>query len=113
MGCHCLQYTLTTSIDQWHHDSPVTCACHPTTTCVATHAMAPMSHFSTRQYSASDGNDVTRLSPHCYYLYLACPILRFVAYRAYLGSFGMVSWASQEFERTRDKVAANMERNVS
>ncbi|GFU09411.1 transposable element Tcb1 transposase [Trichonephila clavipes] len=33
--------------------------------------------------------------------------------RAYLGSFGMASWASHEFERTRSKVTANMERNVS
>ncbi|GFU66426.1 hypothetical protein TNCV_3806691, partial [Trichonephila clavipes] len=22
MGCHCLQYTVTPSIDPWHHDSP-------------------------------------------------------------------------------------------
>ncbi|GFT86042.1 transposable element Tcb1 transposase [Trichonephila clavipes] len=33
--------------------------------------------------------------------------------RAYLGSFGTASWGSHEFERTRGKVAANMERNVS
>ncbi|GFY00445.1 transposable element Tcb2 transposase [Trichonephila clavipes] len=39
--------------------------------------------------------------------------LIFVSNRAYLGSFGMVSWASHEFERTRGKVTANMERNVS
>ncbi|GFY29314.1 transposable element Tcb1 transposase [Trichonephila clavipes] len=44
---------------------------------------------------------------------LACPIPRFVSNRAYLGSFGMASWASHEFERTRVKVTANMERNVS
>ncbi|GFT93522.1 uncharacterized protein TNCV_1852641 [Trichonephila clavipes] len=32
--------------------------------------------------------------------------------RAYLGPFGTASWASHEFERTRGKVTANMERNV-
>ncbi|GFS51168.1 acyl-coenzyme A synthetase ACSM3, mitochondrial [Trichonephila clavipes] len=30
----------------------------------------------------------TRLSPHCYYPSLACPIPRFVSNRSYLGSFG-------------------------
>ncbi|GFT95519.1 transposable element Tcb1 transposase [Trichonephila clavipes] len=69
--------------------------------------------FSTRQCSVSHGKGVTRLSPHCYYPSLACPIYRFVSNRAYLGSFGMVSWTSYEFERTRGKVTANMERNVS
>ncbi|GFX70714.1 transposable element Tcb1 transposase [Trichonephila clavipes] len=59
------------------------------------------------------GKGVTRLSPHCYYPSLACPIPRFVYNRAYLGSFGMASWASHESERTRSKVIANMERNVS
>ncbi|GFX40272.1 transposable element Tcb2 transposase [Trichonephila clavipes] len=54
-----------------------------------------------------------RLSPHCYNASLACPFPRFVSHRAYLGSFGMASWASHEFERTRGKVTANMERNVS
>ncbi|GFW47719.1 transposable element Tcb1 transposase [Trichonephila clavipes] len=44
---------------------------------------------------------------------LACPIPRFASNRAYLRSFGTESWASQEFERTRGKVTANMERNVS
>ncbi|GFW06343.1 transposable element Tcb1 transposase [Trichonephila clavipes] len=83
------------------------------TTCVATHATAPRSHFSTTQCSVSHGKGVTRLSPHCYYSSLACPIPRFVSDRAYLGSFGTASWASHEFERTRDKVTANMERNVS
>ncbi|GFV41617.1 transposable element Tcb1 transposase [Trichonephila clavipes] len=43
----------------------------------------------------------------------ACPIPRFVSNRAYLGSFGMASWAFHEFELTRSKVTANMERNVS
>ncbi|GFX23664.1 transposable element Tcb1 transposase [Trichonephila clavipes] len=71
-----------------------------------------MSHFSTRQCSASHGKGVTRLSPHCYYPSLAYPIPRFVSDRTYLGSFVMVSWVSHEFERTRGKVTANMERNV-
>ncbi|GFS72449.1 transposable element Tcb1 transposase [Trichonephila clavipes] len=71
-----------------------------------------MSRFSTRQCSASHGKGVTRLSPHCYYPSLACPIPRFVSNRAYL-VFGTASWAFHEFERTRGKVAANMERNVS
>ncbi|GFX37227.1 transposable element Tcb1 transposase [Trichonephila clavipes] len=82
------------------------------TTCVATHATAPMSHFSTRQCSASHGKGVTRLSPYCYYPSLACSIPRFVSNRAYLGSFGMASLASHEFERTRSKVTVKMERNV-
>ncbi|GFS79692.1 transposable element Tcb1 transposase [Trichonephila clavipes] len=45
--------------------------------------------------------------------FLGLPNLRFVSNRAYLGSFGTASWASHEFERTRRKVTANMERNVS
>ncbi|GFW83802.1 uncharacterized protein TNCV_669151 [Trichonephila clavipes] len=45
-----------------------------------------------------------KLSPHCYYPSMTCPIPRFVSNRAYLGSFGMGSWTSQEFERTRGKV---------
>ncbi|GFU50049.1 uncharacterized protein TNCV_4933961 [Trichonephila clavipes] len=31
----------------------------------------------------------------------------------HLGSFGTASWESHKFERTRGKVTANMERNVS
>ncbi|GFX78030.1 uncharacterized protein TNCV_971841 [Trichonephila clavipes] len=45
--------------------------------------------------------------------FLSCPIPRFVSNRAYLRSFGTASWASHEFERTRGKVTANRERNVS
>ncbi|GFV04703.1 uncharacterized protein TNCV_4476441 [Trichonephila clavipes] len=40
------------------------------------------------------------------------PIPIFFSNRAYLGSFGTASWAFHEFERTRGKVTANMERNV-
>ncbi|GFX14701.1 transposable element Tcb1 transposase [Trichonephila clavipes] len=69
--------------------------------------------FTTRQCSASHGKGVIRLSPHCYYPSLACPIPIFVSNQAYLGSFGTVSWAFHEFERTRGKDTANMERNVS
>ncbi|GFY33785.1 transposable element Tcb1 transposase [Trichonephila clavipes] len=54
-----------------------------------------------------------RMSQDCYYPSLACPIPRFVSKRAYPGSFGSASWASHVFERTRGKVTANMERNVS
>ncbi|GFW88583.1 transposable element Tcb1 transposase [Trichonephila clavipes] len=54
-----------------------------------------------------------RLSPHCYYPSMACPIPRLFSNRTYLGSFGTAWWASHEFERTRGKVTANMERNVS
>ncbi|GFT67643.1 uncharacterized protein TNCV_2361961 [Trichonephila clavipes] len=87
MGYHCLQYMVTPSIDPWHHDSPAVCP-YPETTCVATDVMAPRSHFSRRKCSASHDKGVTRLSPHCYNPYLACPILRFVSNGAYLGSFG-------------------------
>ncbi|GFW20816.1 transposable element Tcb1 transposase [Trichonephila clavipes] len=69
--------------------------------------------FSTRQYSASHDKGVTRLSPHCYYSSLACPFPRVLSNRAYLRSFWMASWESHEFERTGDKVTANMERNIS
>ncbi|GFV82184.1 transposable element Tcb1 transposase [Trichonephila clavipes] len=83
------------------------------TTFAATHATVPRSHFSTRQCSASHGKGSTRLSPHCVYPYLVCPIPRFVSNRAYLEPFGSASWASHEFERTRGMVTANMERNIS
>ncbi|GFV99609.1 uncharacterized protein TNCV_5079711 [Trichonephila clavipes] len=43
----------------------------------------------------------------------SCPIPRFVFNRVYLGSFGTANWAYHEFERTRGKITANMERNVS
>ncbi|GFY12947.1 transposable element Tcb1 transposase [Trichonephila clavipes] len=71
--------------------------------------------FALQRHTAppADGKGVTRLSPHCYYPFLVWPIPRFACNRAYLGSFGTASWASHEFERTRGKVVANMERNVS
>ncbi|GFY05374.1 transposable element Tcb1 transposase [Trichonephila clavipes] len=43
------------------------------------------------QCSASHGNCVTRLSPHCYYHSLACPVPRNISNRAYLGSFWTAS----------------------
>ncbi|GFW62416.1 transposable element Tcb1 transposase [Trichonephila clavipes] len=78
-----------------------------------THTTAQRNHFSARQCSALHDKGVTRLSPHCFYHSLACPISRFVSNRAYLGSFGMVSWSFYEFERTRGTVTSNIERNVS
>ncbi|GFX18017.1 transposable element Tcb1 transposase [Trichonephila clavipes] len=78
-----------------------------------TPATAPKSNFSTRQCSASHGKGVTRISPQSYCSSLTCPIPMFVSNRAYLRSFGTVSWTSHEFERTRANVTANMKRNVS
>ncbi|GFV02348.1 transposable element Tcb1 transposase [Trichonephila clavipes] len=66
-----------------------------------------------QQCSASPEKGVTRLSLHCFYPSLACPIPRFVSNQAYRGSFGTVSWASHEFERARGNVTAIMERNIS
>ncbi|GFX82407.1 transposable element Tcb2 transposase [Trichonephila clavipes] len=45
MRCYCLQYTVTPSIDLWHHDRLAVCPCHPATTCVATHATASRNHI--------------------------------------------------------------------
>ncbi|GFX42066.1 uncharacterized protein TNCV_2134811 [Trichonephila clavipes] len=73
----------------------------------------PGAIFQQDKCSASHGKGVTRLSQHFYYPSLACLIPRFVSYRAYLGSFGMASRSSHEFERTRGKGTANTERNVS
>ncbi|GFT34598.1 transposable element Tcb1 transposase [Trichonephila clavipes] len=81
--------------------------------CVVTHATAPSSHLSTRQCSTLHVKGVTRLYPHCHYPSLTSPLPRSVSNRAYLRSFGMSSRESHEFERTRCKVTANMERNVS
>ncbi|GFY34556.1 uncharacterized protein TNCV_3095381 [Trichonephila clavipes] len=36
-----------------------------------------------------------------------------ICLQSYLGSFETSRWASHEFERSRGKVTANMERNVS
>ncbi|GFT72854.1 hypothetical protein TNCV_5065811 [Trichonephila clavipes] len=109
MGCHCLQYTVTSSTDPRHHDRQAACPWHSAITCVATHVTATRSHFSTRQCLASHGKGAIRLSLHCCYHSSACLIPRFVSNRAYLGSFGTASWASHEFEQTEGKVAANME----
>ncbi|GFU71757.1 uncharacterized protein TNCV_130611 [Trichonephila clavipes] len=76
MGCYCRQETVTPSKDPGHPNSSAVCPCHPAITCVSNHATAPMSHFSTSQCSSSHGKGVTRLSPHCYYPSLACPIPR-------------------------------------
>ncbi|GFU65434.1 uncharacterized protein TNCV_633571 [Trichonephila clavipes] len=71
----------------------------------------PGAIFSTRQCSASHGKGVPRLSPHCYYPSLACPISRFVSNRAYLRSCGMVSWASHEFERLQ-QIGSEMSQDI-
>ncbi|GFX12052.1 transposable element Tcb1 transposase [Trichonephila clavipes] len=91
----------------------VVCPSHPATACAPTPAMAPRSPFSTRKCSASKGKGVTKLSLQCYYPFLACQFPRFVSKLAYVGSFGTTSWASHVFRRTRGKVTANVERNVS
>ncbi|GFT76825.1 uncharacterized protein TNCV_1419531 [Trichonephila clavipes] len=45
--------------------------------------------------------------------FLGLPDTRFVSNQAYLVSVGIASWESHESERTRGKVTANLERNVS
>ncbi|GFV93091.1 uncharacterized protein TNCV_2551821 [Trichonephila clavipes] len=61
LGCHCLQYAVSPSIDPWHRDSPALCPWHPATTCVSNHAMAPRSHF--QQDNAQP--HTTRVSQDC------------------------------------------------
>ncbi|GFX86322.1 transposable element Tcb1 transposase [Trichonephila clavipes] len=114
MGCHCIQCTVTPTIDPWHHMT----AQRYVHDILQPHVLPLMQRlhgaiFQQRQCSASHGKSVTRRSPYCYYTSLACPIPRFGSNRAYLGSFGTESWESHEFERTIGKVTANMERNVS
>ncbi|GFV30870.1 transposable element Tcb1 transposase [Trichonephila clavipes] len=69
--------------------------------------------FFYKTCSASHVKGVIRLPPDSYYPSLARQISRFVSNRAYLGSFGMSSWASNEFERTRGKIIVNREQIVS
>ncbi|GFX35794.1 uncharacterized protein TNCV_745871 [Trichonephila clavipes] len=69
----------TPSIILCHHYSPVICPLHPATTCIANHATALRSHFSTSQSSVSNGKGVTRWFPLCYYPSWACTISRFVS----------------------------------
>ncbi|GFV78203.1 transposable element Tcb1 transposase [Trichonephila clavipes] len=104
--------TVTTSIDPWHQDSH-----RYVHDIMQPHVLSLMQWLAGAVFQqdnawASHSKGVTRLSPHCYYHSLANPIPRFVSSRAYLGSFGIASWASHEFERTRGRVTANMERNV-
>ncbi|GFS70467.1 uncharacterized protein TNCV_2305491 [Trichonephila clavipes] len=57
-----------------------------------------------------------RVSHNCLALlltFLGLYVPKFVSNQAYMELFGMVSWVFHEFERTRGKVKANMERNVS
>ncbi|GFU36509.1 transposable element Tcb1 transposase [Trichonephila clavipes] len=72
-----------------------------------------MEPFFNKTMFASHGKSVTKMSSHFYYLSLACQAPRFASNRAYSGSFETKSWTSYEFERTRGKVTANMDRNVS
>ncbi|GFX62063.1 uncharacterized protein TNCV_2227891 [Trichonephila clavipes] len=51
-----------------------------------------------------------KVSHDCLHTITTLPLIpRFVSNRAYLGSFGMASWAFHEFERTKGKVTANRE----
>ncbi|GFU89879.1 hypothetical protein TNCV_4743201 [Trichonephila clavipes] len=58
-----MRYTVTPSIDSWHHDSLVLCPLHPETPCVATHAMAPRGNFqqnNARPHTAKVSQDCFR-----------------------------------------------------
>ncbi|PRD26704.1 UNVERIFIED_CONTAM: hypothetical protein NCL1_37418 [Trichonephila clavipes] len=77
-----------------------------------TRATAPINHFCTKQYSASRGKGVTRLSLHCYYAFwLARSDMSLISISGII--WDGASWASHVFERTTGKVTANLERNVS
>ncbi|GFW79422.1 uncharacterized protein TNCV_3458921 [Trichonephila clavipes] len=56
---------------------------------------------------------LTRLPSSHYHHSLDCWIPRFVTNRAFLGSFGTVSWTAYEFGRTKDAFTATVERDVS
>ncbi|GFU58167.1 uncharacterized protein TNCV_696791 [Trichonephila clavipes] len=58
------------------------------------------------------GKTVTRLSLHCYYPFLDCPIPRFVSDRAYLGSFRTASWASHELEARLQQIWNEMSQDI-
>ncbi|GFW13573.1 uncharacterized protein TNCV_1210391 [Trichonephila clavipes] len=92
---------------------PAVCPGHPATTYVATHATASWSHFFNKTILGHTGQGCHNTVFTLLLSFLGLLDPRFVSNRAYLGSFGMASWASHEFERTRGKVTANMERNVS
>ncbi|GFS61644.1 uncharacterized protein TNCV_4312951 [Trichonephila clavipes] len=104
---------VTSSIDPWHYDSPgyVHDILQP-------HVLPLMQRFPRAIFQQDNARPhKARVSQDCFHTVttpsLAFPIPKFVSNRAYLGSFGTASWASHEFERTRGKVPANMERNVS
>ncbi|GFW51646.1 uncharacterized protein TNCV_4213221 [Trichonephila clavipes] len=104
MGCHSLQYKVTHSIDPWHPDSPAVYPGHP--------AAAPRSHFSIRQFG------LTRQGCHKTASALLLPFIGLPDPQICLqfsisGIICTANCASHEFERTRGKVTANMERNVS
>ncbi|GFU80751.1 transposable element Tcb1 transposase [Trichonephila clavipes] len=64
----------------------------------------------TGQCSATHSKNVTRLPPSLYYPFLTCSIPRFGTNRAYLESFGTVSY---EFGRTKGAFTATVEQEVS
>ncbi|GFT97149.1 uncharacterized protein TNCV_3858121 [Trichonephila clavipes] len=72
MGCHCLQYTVTPSILQPHVLS----------------LMQRLPEAIFQQDLGLTRQGVTRLSLHCYYPSLVCPIPRFVSNRAYSDNLG-------------------------
>ncbi|GFX27650.1 uncharacterized protein TNCV_107481 [Trichonephila clavipes] len=75
------------------------------TSCLQPHVLPLMQRLPGAIFQQDNSRPhTTRLSPHCYYPSLACPIPRFVSNQSYLGSFGTVSWASREFERIRGKL---------
>ncbi|GFY22870.1 uncharacterized protein TNCV_2181311 [Trichonephila clavipes] len=109
MGYHCLQYTVTPSIDPWDHMTAQKYV-HDILQPLVLQLMQRLPGVIFQQDYAWP--HTARVSQDCYYPSLPCPISRLVTNRAYLRSFGTTSWASYEFERTRGKVTANMERNV-
>ncbi|GFV51020.1 transposable element Tcb1 transposase [Trichonephila clavipes] len=78
------------------------------------HVLPPMQRLPGAIFKQDNARPHTaRVSQDCLRTVTTLPCPRFVSNRAYVRSFGMVSWASHEFERTRGKVTANMERDVS
>ncbi|GFU66152.1 uncharacterized protein TNCV_2858251 [Trichonephila clavipes] len=71
--------------------------------------MPPRRHFSTGQCSASNVKGVTRLSPHCYYPSLACPIPDLSPIEHIWNHLGR----RVGHPTSLNELTANMERNVS
>ncbi|GFW33495.1 uncharacterized protein TNCV_2210301 [Trichonephila clavipes] len=114
MGCHCLQYMVTPSIDPWHH-MPSQRYVHDN---LQLHVLPLMQKLPGAIFQQENVQPRTaRVSQDCLHTFttLSWPamILRFVFNQAYLESFGTPSWPSHEFERTRGNITSNMELNVS